>query len=75
MLKVRPEDVVGVDEIAGRAGVTFVIVVDRWWPQPDFPQPMKILAQGPIWYWPSVVAWIERTDEVQRTLGNSGETV
>lgn len=71
VLEVRPEDVVDLDAIAKRAGVTFLTVVDRWWPQPDFPKPMTVLVQGPIWYWPAVLAWIERTDEVQRAIGGT----
>jgi hypothetical protein len=73
VLDVRPQDIVDLQAIADRAGVTFLTVVDRWWPQPDFPRPMKVFLEGPIWYWPAVQAWIERTDEVHRWLGNEGQ--
>lgn len=58
---IAPYDIVGLAEIEDRTRVPMREVVTEWWPNPDFPRPMKILSLGPIWYWPAVVAWIERT--------------
>jgi hypothetical protein len=51
-------DVVGVAEIAARAGVTRD-TVQKWRDRhDDFPGPMATLAAGPVWSWEAVERWL-----------------
>lgn len=53
--------VVGMIEIGMRAGVkrnTVSSWIDRY---PEFPAPVADLAIGPIFWWPSVAAWLTAT--------------
>lgn len=48
---------VGVFEIANRAGVA-VATVHSWRRRhPEFPEPVVTLAAGPVWRWADVEAW------------------
>lgn len=51
---------VGISEIAERAGVA-INTVSTWLRRhDDFPKPVAELAQGKIWAWADVEPWIER---------------
>lgn len=51
-------DVVGVAEIAARAGVSRN-AVQKWRDRhDDFPEPMATLAAGPVWSWEAVERWL-----------------
>ena len=52
-------DLVGVTEIAQRAGVASINVVYMWRKRhANFPPPYVELAMGPVWLWESVAAWL-----------------
>jgi hypothetical protein len=52
-------DLVGIAEIAERAGVT-KDAVQKWRQRyADFPQPVAQLAATPVWAWQDVARWIE----------------
>jgi hypothetical protein len=52
-------DLVGVTEIAKRAGVASINVVYMWRKRhTSFPPPLLELAMGPIWQWRDVEAWL-----------------
>lgn len=56
----KPENIVGIKEIAERAGVV-PITVHKWRERPvGFPQPAVHLSMGPVWDWTKVARWIER---------------
>jgi hypothetical protein len=50
--------IVGISEIAARAGVQPNTV--KVWRQRhhDFPPPAAQLAMGPVWFWPDVEPWV-----------------
>ena len=51
-------DLVGVQEVATRAGVA-VATVHSWRRRHgDFPEPVARLASGPVWRWSDVEAWL-----------------
>jgi hypothetical protein len=53
-------DLVGASEIAERAGVERS-AVNKWQDRyEDFPGPVAELAQGRVWFWPEVEAFIEQ---------------
>jgi hypothetical protein len=58
MLATLGEAIVGVPEIAERAGTTPGTV--RTWRSrhADFPEPIATLAAGPVWAWSDVARWI-----------------
>lgn len=54
-------DLVGVTEIAQRAGVASINVVYMWRKRhANFPPPYVELAMGPVWLWESVEAWLAK---------------
>ena len=57
MALIDPADLVGVAEIAARAGVAKATVMSWRRRHDDFPTPVVILAGGPVWDWPTVDAW------------------
>lgn len=58
MIAVACNDVVGVTEIAERAGVK-ANTVHKWRHRyVTFPRPFAELAQGPVWDWAKVEAWM-----------------
>lgn len=63
-LIMTPNDIVDLTAIQNRTGASMRAIVSEWWPHPHFPRPMKVFEGGPVWYWPSVLSWIERTREV-----------
>lgn len=54
-------ELVGLTEIAMRAGVQKPVVATWRTRHDDFPAPAALLAAGPVWYWHDVRAWLERT--------------
>lgn len=58
----QPCDVVGVAEIAHRAGTT-PNMVQAWRSRyrEDFPAPHAELSMGPVWLWDTVHAWLLAT--------------
>lgn len=50
---------VGVAEIAARAGVRADTVQHWRLRYDDFPEPADELAMGPVWFWADVEPWIE----------------
>jgi hypothetical protein len=73
---------VGLTEIAQRAGVQKPVVA-MWRKRHDsFPVPVAELATGPVWLWPDVETWLRRTGrpsdrsltraEVNRSSGRTG---
>ena len=61
-------DLVGVYEIAQRAGVTKGLV-HKWRERhPDsFPAPVAELAAGPVWQWQQIEQWLAATGRAART--------
>lgn len=60
-------ELVGLQEIAERAGVTKQAV----WGWSDsksagFPEPLARLAAGPVWRWADVEAWLEARKKLSR---------
>lgn len=58
-------DLVGASEIAERAEVHRSAVnkwIDRY---DDFPKPVAVLAQGRVWWWPQVDAYLEENHLAQ----------
>lgn len=63
-------DVVGVAEVAARAGV-LPTTVHKWRQRhADFPAPFAMLAAGPIWTWESIARWLR----LRPPLGRPGRT-
>lgn len=59
--RVDPTMLVGNDEIAERAGVA-TSTVHKWRQRHDhFPKPFAVLLIGPVWYWPDVEKWLDKT--------------
>lgn len=55
------DDLVGVFEIASRASTTpGTVQVWRRRHATTFPAPVRELAQGPVWNWVEVAAWLAR---------------
>ncbi len=52
---------VGLIEIAMRAGVRRPVASVWRTRHPDFPQPVADLAVGPVFWWPAVQAWLQQT--------------
>lgn len=75
-----PEDddtwpLVGLIEIAQRAGVQRPVVSTWRTRYADFPAPVKELHVGPVFWWPQVRAWLEATGrryDCQLTLAEIG---
>ena len=64
-------DLVGVNEIATMAGVSTQAVANWRVRSPDFPQPLKELASGPIFRRTQIRAWLKRN---KRNLGELEES-
>ena len=57
----RRNELVGLTEIAQRAGVQKP-VVSMWRTRYEtFPRPAALLATGPVWFWEPVKEWLETT--------------
>lgn len=70
------QDLVGVSEIAARAGRPINTVQSWRRRNPDFPVPVAQLATGPVWLWPAVSRWIHiRTRGGKPALPGSGESL
>lgn len=52
---------VGLTEIAQRAGVQKPAVAMWRTRHPDFPRPVAELHAGAVWWWPQVRSWLRRT--------------
>lgn len=59
--KIRPEDIVGVREIADEAGVSRAAVFNWRTRHHGFPNPIAELASGPLFWWPAVSEWLNKT--------------
>jgi hypothetical protein len=75
---------VGLTEIAQRAG-TQKQAVSMWQSRhEDFPEPIAVLRTGQVWWWPEVQAWLQKTgrrfdahlsvEEVNRASGSTRDT-
>ena len=53
--------VVGISEIAMRAGVQKPAVQNWRNRYPDFPEALEELVTGPVWLWTEVEAWLKAT--------------
>lgn len=52
--------IIGIAELAKCAKVK-PDTVQKWRQRhADFPEPVRVLAAGPIWYWPDVEAWLAK---------------
>jgi hypothetical protein len=59
-------DLVGLAEIAQRAGVT-KDAVNKWRARhTDFPAPEVVLAATPVWEWDDIEQWLKVTGRSQR---------
>jgi predicted DNA-binding transcriptional regulator AlpA len=52
------DDIVDLTEIAKRAGTTPGTVRSWRYRHPEFPQPVAMLAVGPVWRWADVEPWL-----------------
>ena len=52
---------VGLTEIAQRAGVQKPVVAMWRTRHDDFPEPVADLRTGPVWWWPDVESWLSWT--------------
>ena len=57
----KPLPLVGLIEIARRAGVRRPVVSDWRRRHADFPRPVAELAVGPVFWWPDVERWLVAT--------------
>ncbi len=64
-------DLVGITEIAGMAGVSSQAVANWRVRSPDFPQPLKELASGPVFRRSQVSAWLKRNNRKLAALQES----
>lgn len=64
-------DLVGINEIAGMAGVTTQAVANWRTRSSDFPQPLKELASGPVFRRTQVRAWLKRNNRKLTALEES----
>lgn len=62
--------VVGISEIAMRAGVQKPAVQNWRTRYPEFPKPLAELVVGPVWLWEDVEVWLKAT----RRRTNAGWT-
>jgi chromosome partitioning protein len=61
---VEAKELVGATEIAALLGVSRGQVIHNWRARfGDFPEPVRELAMGLIWYWPDVAAWASAHDK------------
>lgn len=60
----RPWPLCGYLEIAARAAVKRPVVTNWRKRYPEFPQPVAVLATGPVWWWPEVAQWLDQTGRV-----------
>lgn len=67
-------DLVGVKEIAERAGVTRD-AVHKWRERHprSFPAPVAELSQGPVWDWRKVAEWLAQTGRGRKKSEPSGD--
>lgn len=56
-----PMPLVGLIEIARRAGVRRPVVTDWRTRHADFPRPVADLEVGPVFWWPDVMSWLRAT--------------
>ena len=64
-------DLVGINEIAGMAGVSPQAVANWRVRSSDFPQPLKELASGPVFRRTQVRAWLKRNNRKLTALEES----
>lgn len=64
-------DLVGMNEIAGMAGVTTQAVANWRVRSSDFPQPLKDLASGPVFRRTQIRAWLKRNNRKLTALEES----
>jgi chromosome partitioning protein len=58
---VKVNELVGHHEIATRVGVRENTIAQWRIRHADFPAPVADLKMGPVWSWPDVEEWMERT--------------
>lgn len=59
---IDPAELVGLAEIAIRAGTTNATVANWAKRHADFPAPVRNLICGPVYAWPQVAAWLDEHD-------------
>ncbi|RBP17313.1 Z1 domain-containing protein [Roseiarcus fermentans] len=64
-------DLVGIAEIAAMGGVSTQAVANWRVRSPDFPQPLKELASGPVFRRTQIRAWLKRNNRKLSSLDNS----
>lgn len=57
----EPSDLVGLVEIAQRAGVQRPVVSTWRKRHPEFPAPVAELHIGPVFWWPTIKEWLQQT--------------
>ena len=63
---VNPDLLVGASEIAERLGHTRPQMIHTWRTRhADFPEPVAVLKQAMIWYWPDVEKWARKTRRIK----------
>src|SRR5713101_7972374 len=58
-MNTNAQDLVGISEIAGIAGVSKQVVSNWRQRYDDFPKPLRELQSGPVWDQEAVIAWIK----------------
>jgi chromosome partitioning protein len=65
----KPEDLVGIAEIADLAGVSKQVVTNWRHRHDDFPKPIQTLQSGPVWNKEVIMTWLKnRSDEPTHVL-------
>lgn len=67
----HPSNLVGIAEIAERAGVTKVTVQQWRQRHADFPAPEVQLAATPVWRWPTIERWLRETGRMEQGMTNT----
>ncbi|MGO9583711.1 MAG: helix-turn-helix transcriptional regulator [Acidimicrobiales bacterium] len=67
-------DLVGPQEIASRLGVA-PNTVSMWRARGLLPEPLAIVSNTPVWHWPLVREWADRTGRLPRLAGDDDQSI
>ena len=67
-------DLVGPQEIASRLGVA-PNTVSMWRARCLLPEPLTVVSNTPVWYWPLVREWADRTGRLPQATGTDDESI